>query len=589
MGRRAPLAAAVALLSVICATSAQETPLVGAPYEGLSGVVGDVEIVTGDNATYVFNGTHRCVDCANYTLPSSCSNCTAAEFPAFNDTHYCFTCGNREHIETCDGPCARYVFNGTHSCIACSNYTDASTCGDCQEIHTLQTGEVGASPYDAPPGEYLCQPDILEKSDTCVAVAWNDSYVARPHPVIASRALARDGRRRVVDEGGHPITLPMKWFNGDRLAPLGPDEPDLEGSDRDYVLAFEMFAQMRNWAFFDAGMITNEIWDKLHAPLEDCGLETEAALNASFSWATGRQLGRVGILNMLRSPWWHGGDIADQTRHYIDAAQADFLCVVAPELATDAKYETWLYRNQCADIRAALNLAPGYSPPCWYGAYRRFYDDGGRDYPADYDFTIQQPWSQGGHWDEHAKRRGLGYTPVGHKTPPEVTNPNAATETRPLGDHTPTGDRGTTQRNDATTPTPTPTPPPPSVAGVPVTDALSTRYPSMPSRSAYALWRDATSADGAPAHANDDERMEYLKRACDDVKYAAETYALGGSCVVTASWTVEGFVEGAARGVFLIAEWMRRAFHSVELGDGPVFLDPGDVPSSTFAWSPDAA
>ncbi|EEH56844.1 uncharacterized protein MICPUCDRAFT_57841 [Micromonas pusilla CCMP1545] len=83
--------------------------------------------------------------------------------------------------------------------------------------------------------------------------------------------------------------------------------------------------------------------------------------------------------------------------------------------------------------------------------------------------------------------------------------------------------------------------------------------------------------------------MEYLKRACDDVKYAAETYALGGSCVVTASWTVEGFVEGAARGVFLIAEWMRRAFHSVELGDGPVFLDPGDVPSSTFAWSPDAA
>jgi hypothetical protein len=34
---------------------------------------------------------------------------------------------------------------------------------------------------------------------------------------------------------------------------------------------------------------------------------------------------------------------------------------------------------------------------------------------------------------------------------------------------------------------------------------------------------------------------------------------------------------------------MRRAFHSVELGDGPVFLDPGDVPSSTFAWSPDAA
>ena len=45
MGRRAPLASAVALLSVICATSAQETPLVGAPYEGLSGVVGDVEIV----------------------------------------------------------------------------------------------------------------------------------------------------------------------------------------------------------------------------------------------------------------------------------------------------------------------------------------------------------------------------------------------------------------------------------------------------------------------------------------------------------------------------------------------------------------
>ena len=51
--------------------------------------------------------------------------------------------------------------------------------------------------------------------------------------------------------------MPMQWANGDKLA-RSPVE--VAASERNYVLAFEMLAEMRNWMFFNATHLTDDLW-----------------------------------------------------------------------------------------------------------------------------------------------------------------------------------------------------------------------------------------------------------------------------------------------------------------------------------------
>jgi hypothetical protein len=60
----------------------------------------------------------------------------------------------------------------------------------------------GASPYDAPPTEYVCEPALLTRNNTCTVAGHDSSVVARPHPINDTRALAPDKWRRVVNADG---------------------------------------------------------------------------------------------------------------------------------------------------------------------------------------------------------------------------------------------------------------------------------------------------------------------------------------------------------------------------------------------------
>ena len=277
------------------------------------------------------------------------------------------------------------------------------------QTYTLKTGDAGASPFDSlGAGEYVCDPEALTLNNTCTAVGLDSSVVARPHPINETRALAPDKWRRVVDRDGTPKRLPTPWSNGDRLA-RSPTE--VTASERVYVLAFEMFAVMRNWMFFNATNVTDELWAHFHGPLRDCGLESVAAFQAGKTHPLGRRLDRHDILRMLRDPWWHGGDIASQLSHYADAVQADFLCVAAPELERAPEHAAWPHRDRCVAIRAALGLSPGVAPSCWFTAYRHFYSDGGLDWPFNYDWTYAQPGdSKPKYWTIQMKNAGLGYS-----------------------------------------------------------------------------------------------------------------------------------------------------------------------------------
>lgn len=182
----------------------------------------------------------------------------------------------------------------------------------------------------------------------------------------------------MVNINGTHKVFPSPWNNGDKLA---PSSVELDGSDRNYVLAFEMFAVMRNWMFFYASYITADLWAHFHSPLRDCGLEGVAAFSVSKAHPLGRQLDRHGILKMMRDPWYHGGDIADQLVQYAEAVQAEFLCLVAPEAEHLAEHAGWPHRHRCGVLRATLGLRRGEMPTCWYNAYRHFYSDGGLDWP----------------------------------------------------------------------------------------------------------------------------------------------------------------------------------------------------------------
>ena len=223
------------------------------------------------------------------------------------------------------------------------------------QTYSLRTGDVGASPFDALDtlSEYVCEPERLTNNNTCAVVGRDSSTVARPHPINDTRALAPDKWRRVVSHNGTHKRLPQPFANGDRLA-RSPAE--VTASERNYVLAFEMFAVMRNWMFFNATNLTDDLWAHFHAPLRDCGLEGASAFDAGKRHSRGRQLDRHDALKMIRNPWWHGGDIANQLTHYADAVQADFLCLVAPELHHAPEHAGWPHRDRCGDIREALQL-----------------------------------------------------------------------------------------------------------------------------------------------------------------------------------------------------------------------------------------
>lgn len=279
--------------------------------------------------------------------------------------------------------------------------------------YTLRTGDVGATPYEAPPAEYVCEPERLTRDNTCAAVGRDSSTVASLHPVNDTRTLAPDKWRMVVRADGTHKRLPSPWSNGDGLA-RSPVE--VTASERNYVLAFEMFAVMRNWMFFNASNVTDELWAHFHSPLRDCGLEGAPAFDAGRRYPAGRQLDRHDVLKMMRNPWWHGGDIASQLTHYADAVQADFLCLVAPELEHAPEHAGWPHRDRCADIRASLSLRRGEMPTCWFNAYRHFYRDGGLDWPFNYDWAYQQPGGGTRHWTVQMKNAGVGYTALWPET-----------------------------------------------------------------------------------------------------------------------------------------------------------------------------
>ena len=102
------------------------------------------------------------------------------------------------------------------------------------------------SPYNASRIAYVCDPDVLYSDFRCECVGINSTVYARPHP-METRDLAPDGRRHVVDERGRPKKLPAPFRNGDKLARA---KHQVDSSERNYVLAFEMFGMMRNAMFF---------------------------------------------------------------------------------------------------------------------------------------------------------------------------------------------------------------------------------------------------------------------------------------------------------------------------------------------------
>ena len=66
----------------------------------------------------------------------------------------------------------------------------------------------------------------------------------------------------------------MFFRNGDKLRG-DQGRPVVESSERNYVLAFEMFGVMRNAMFFRGPWITDDDWLRWHGPLTDCGLDDD--------------------------------------------------------------------------------------------------------------------------------------------------------------------------------------------------------------------------------------------------------------------------------------------------------------------------
>ena len=221
-------------------------------------------------------------------------------------------------------------------------------------------GTVLNSPFNATRIAYVCDPEVLYSDYRCLAMGMNHTIHARPH-LMETRDVAPDGRRHVVDERGAPKRLPMPFRNGDKLAKAGHP---VESSERNYVLAFEMFGVMRNAMFFRGPWITDDDWRRWHGPLTDCGLDDDDVFETAKNHPDGklgRQLNRTMVLRMIRYPMYNGGDTAAQMEHYADAALADFLCVVAPELSTDPTYASWPHRSRCVAIRARWR-SPEQSP-----------------------------------------------------------------------------------------------------------------------------------------------------------------------------------------------------------------------------------
>ena len=221
-------------------------------------------------------------------------------------------------------------------------------------------GTVLNSPFNATRIAYVCDPEVLYSDYRCLAMGMNHTIHARPH-LMETRDVAPDGRRHVVDERGAPKRLPMPFRNGDKLAKAGHP---VESSERNYVLAFEMFGVMRNAMFFRGPWITDDDWRRWHGPLTDCGLDDDDVFETAKNHPDGklgRQLNRTMVLRMIRYPMYNGGDTAAQMEHYADAALADFLCVVAPELTTDPTYASWPHRSRSSPS-PSLALATEQSP-----------------------------------------------------------------------------------------------------------------------------------------------------------------------------------------------------------------------------------
>jgi hypothetical protein len=54
-------------------------------------------------------------------------------------------------------------------------------------VYRLKLGEVGARPYNADPGEYVCEPTILQRDNECLCVGRTSLIHAATHPINATR------------------------------------------------------------------------------------------------------------------------------------------------------------------------------------------------------------------------------------------------------------------------------------------------------------------------------------------------------------------------------------------------------------------
>ena len=451
-------------------------------------------------------------------------------------------------------------------------------------------GTVLNSPFNATRIAYVCDPEVLYSDYRCLAMGMNHTIHARPH-LMETRDVAPDGRRHVVDERGKPKRLPMPFRNGDKLAKAGHP---VESSERNYVLAFEMFGVMRNAMFFRGPWITDDDWRRWHGPLTDCGLDDDDVFETAKNHPDGklgRQLNRTMVLRMIRYPMYNGGDTAAQMEHYADAALADFLCVVAPELSTDPTYASWPHRSRCVAIRQSLALATNKAPTCWLNAYRRFYTDQGPAHDASSDVGAQGGSHGSGYWDEHAKLAGRGYQPT-EREREIMAKARREADVASGSEGGAPGDRsneipGMTDgvSTDANDDTSNETPPPDdattktktgaknqdgveAVPGEPLSDQVIASAPGWPTRLLYVAWRQQPGVGGG------DALMAGLVKHCGEVKAAADEWGLGGSCDVTTEGAITGTAEGSAYNVAEFTKWIIKSFHAHEFGDSPTLLGP---------------
>lgn len=510
-------------------------------------------------------------------------------------------------------------------------------------VHLITLARVASQtavnyPFNASEGryarerQYTCEPDASVRGEACVAVGLTSAVVARPHPVHWSRALAPDKRRVVVDALGTPRALNDTWRDGDRLAP-SPSGDEVRDSPRVFALAFEMLALLRNHLFFHADQLTPERWAHLHRPLTDCGLESDAAVAISASYPEGRRVSRDAALDLARDPWNHGGDVAPHLEHYAAAVQADFLCLVIPELSRAPEFVDWIPRERCLALRGALGVAPGVVSQCWHDAYRGHFADGGMDYPFALDWNLA-PWPQSAPWDARAKASGIGYRPV---RPLPAGNGTVGPLLR-VGDHTHDstnagggvggspdrppglGDRvGSTLTDEellialksiAASDNPSmrpgnrpyphaylaahPIPFEPAlegpaayavvsekvtVPGAVVTAEVASSIPGWPARVAFSAWREVRGGSRA--------QRAGLRGLCVEIRDAAVALGMGGACRLAEDGTVEGAAEGTALAARRLADWMPRRFHRAYFRGGPKLTAPGETLAGSFEVPPE--